>query len=155
MSSRVTDLSRERVEFLLHSRWPTDIDNVDGWLNNAPKGLLRNAGGLMTPVEVNTHAGLVSGFYWFASYSDPAELIEAHDELGGLITALLGVPGRQERQRDHCGYWVTSQFAIETYAHDASDSQSQGRRELRPTLQVDVADAALAAVKEALARRSV
>lgn len=152
MSSPATNLSCERVKFLLHSRWPTDVNDVDGWLNNAPKGLLRNppAGGLITPVTVNTHDGHVSSFNWFASYPDPAQLIEVHDNLGSLITALLGTPGIQERERGHSGYWVTSRLAIETYAHDVSESE--GRRELKPTLQVNVADAALAAAKEALAR---
>jgi hypothetical protein len=130
------------------------VDDVDGWLGSAPDGLLCNAsaGGLITPVEVNTHQDRVSGFYWFARYSDPAELIEAHDALGGLITALLGVAGRQEREpsRAHTGYWVTSRFAIETYAHDVTEDGCP--RELRPTMQVDISDAASAAAREALAR---
>lgn len=153
MSSLTTDLSRERVEFLLHSRWPTDVDDVASWFSNAPKGRLGDppAGSLITPVTVNTHEGKVSGFSWFASYPDPAQLIGAHNDLGDLITALLGVPGIQER--DHSSYWVTSQFAIETYAHDVSDRS--GSRQLKPTLQVNVADAALAASKEALAQGSV
>lgn len=155
MASLATDLSRERVEFLLHSRWHIDVDDVDDWLSNAPKGRLCDppAGSLITPVTVNTHEGQVSSFSWFASYPDPAQLMEAHDDLGDLISALLGLPGIQERARDHSGYWLTSRFAVETYAHDISGRD--GGRQLIPTLQVNVADAALAASKEAVARRSV
>lgn len=155
MSILATELSRERVEFLLRSRWPNEVDEVDRWLSNAPRGRLYDPpeGSLITPVTVNTHDGRVSGFCWFANYPDPAQLVEAHDDLGGLITALLGVPGIWERKGDHSGYWVTSQFAIETYAHDVSEREDG--RQLIPTLQVNVADAALAASKEALDRQSV
>lgn len=149
-----TDVSRERVEFLLRSRWPTDVDEVDSWLRNAPEALLMDPpeDGLITPVGINTHEGQISSFYWFAKYPDPAELIEAHDDLSGLVTALLGVSGRQERVPGHAGFWETPQFTIDMYAHDVSERESQGRRELRPTLQVNVADTALAAAKEAIAR---
>ncbi|WP_350353344.1 hypothetical protein ABS642_10760 [Microbacterium sp. A8/3-1] len=103
-------------------------------------------------MTVNIHEGQVSGFSWFASYSDPARLVEAHDELGELITTLLGVPGVQERERDHSSYWVTPKFAVETYAHEIS--QREDAPALEPTLQVNVADSTLAASKEAVARGS-
>lgn len=152
MSLLTTELSRERVEFLLHSSWPANMDNVDDWLRNAPKGRFCTpaASSLITPVTVNTHDGQASSFSWFANYPDPARLMEAHDDLGGLISAVLGVPGIQERGHDPSGYWLTPKFAIETYAHDASERE--GSRQLVPTLQVNVADAALAASKEARAR---
>lgn len=155
MSSAATDLSRKRVEFLIHSTWPTLATEADAWLRNAPEvGLADPPGDLrITPVTVNTHDGLVAGFSWFASYSDPAELVEAHDELCGLIARLLGVPGILEHEGGHSGYWVTSKFAVETYAHGASERK--GGRSIESTLQVNVADSMLAASQEAIARGSL
>lgn len=155
MSSLETDLSRERVKVLLHSSWPISVDDADGWLSGASTGRLADppTGSQITPVTVNTYEDRVSGFSWFASYPDPTHLIEAHDELRGLITALLGTPGIHEHESDHSGYWVTTRFAIETYAHDVSEREDG--KPLRPTLQVNVADATLAASKEARARRAI
>jgi hypothetical protein len=154
MSSAASDLSRERVEFLLASQWPADVVGVDSWLSQAPVGRLTDppADSGTTPVTVNAYEGRVAGFSWFAYFDDPARLIEAHETLASLITSLLGVPVEHEREGDHSGYWVTSRFAIETYAHDVSE-RGDGRQ-LKPTLQVNVADAALAAAQEAQARRN-
>lgn len=154
MSLLATDVSRDRLEFLLRSRWPADVDEVDGWLRSAPEGVLMDPPDdrLLTPVQFNIHERQVSSFYWFAQYPDPAALIEAHDDLSGLVTSLLGVPGRQEREHGHLGYWETPQFAIEMHAHEVSKREGQGRRQLTPILHVDVADTALAAAKEAIAR---
>lgn len=153
MSSLATNLSRERVELLLQSRWPTVVDDVDSWLRSAPKGQLSDPpkGSSITPVTINTHNDQVAGFSWFASYAHPAELIEAHDNLSDLITTLLGVHGVQETAGVHSGYWLTTKFAIETYAHDVSETG----REIRPTLQVNIADAILAQAQEALAQTSI
>jgi hypothetical protein len=154
MSVLATDVSRERLEFLLHSRWPTDVDEVDGWLRHGPQGLLMDPPDhrLLTPVKFNTHEGQVSSFYWFAQYPDPPALIEALDDLNGLVTAFLGVPAIQDRERGYADFWETPQFAIDMYANEVSKREGQGRRELTPTLQVNVADTALAAAKEAIAR---
>lgn len=155
MPPLATDLSRERMEFLLQAHWPTNLGDVDDWLINAPRHRPADTsdGGMITPIRFNTHEGHLSSFYWFAHYTDPAQLVEAHDDLGSLISTLLGTPGVQNRAGDHSGYWLTQQFAIETYAHDISEREDG--RQLIPTLQVNVADATMAATKEALARRSV
>ncbi|CAH0168455.1 hypothetical protein [Microbacterium foliorum] len=153
--SSATTLSRARVEFLLHAPWPTLATEVDAWLKTATEGEFTDPSVdvRITPVTVNVHEGMVAGFSWFASYPGPMEVIEAHDELRGLITTLLGVPSTLEREDGHSGYWVTSKFAIETYAHDISERG--GVRPLESTLQVNVADATLAASQEAIARRSL
>lgn len=153
MSSLATALSRERIEFLLQSRWPSVVDDVGIWLRSAPKGRLADPpeGSSITPVTINTHDDQVAGFSWFASYARPTELIEAHKNLSSLITTLLGVHGVQETADVHSGYWLTTKFAIETYAHDVCETG----RELRPTLQVNIADAILAQAQEALAQTSI
>jgi hypothetical protein len=152
MSSLATDLSRRRVEFLLHSAWPAGLEDVDSWLKNAPAGRLADppAGSGVTAATFDTRGGRVCGFSWFGTYPDAAQLVEAHDELGRLITRLLGVAGREEGEGDPSRHWVTSRFWIETYAHDVSERES---RTLVPTLQMYVGDAELVAVKEAVARR--
>lgn len=154
MSLLATGVSRDRLEFLLRSRWPTDVDEVDGWLRHGPPGLLMDPADhrLLTPVQFNTDEGRVFSFYWFAQYPDPPALLEALGDLNGLVTALLGVPGRQEREHGYADFWETPQFAIDMYANEVSKREGQDRRQLTPILHVDVADTALAAAKEAIAR---
>lgn len=153
VSSLATELSRERVRFLFQSRWPADVNEVEAWLRSAPGGRQIDSapGSPITPVTFDTHEGHVAGFSWFAGYSDSAQLVQAHDDLGRLITTLLGVPGIRENKPDPYDYWVTPDFSVDTYAHDVSEREPV--RDLKPTLQVYVADTQLATAKEAFARQ--
>lgn len=154
MPSQMTDVSRDRLTFLLESPWPTSLGDVHGWLADAPIGRHLNPpdGSGVTPVTFTTHEGQISSFHWFAPYPDSTQLVEAHSNLGDLISGLLGITGLQERDGDPSGYWQTARFAIETYAHGVAVREDG--RQLIPTLQVSVADAAVSAAKEALARQS-
>ncbi|WP_105566915.1 hypothetical protein [Microbacterium halophytorum] len=147
--------SRQRIERLLLSTWPTLPDEADALLSSAADRWTDGSseGIVISPVAINLYEGRVCAFSWFATYPDSTRLIEAHDELADVISGLLGAAVFQERGDDHSEYWVTPRFAIETYAHDVSGRADSGG--LVPTLQVNVADAALAALQEADARRSV